>query len=254
MATPDGPVELGIAAESLGDARFVTHLADRVLAEALAGRGHDWFEDQARDGARCWRGVGAHEAFHDLHDTSEPASPLARRWRIHGDFGQGRLPPDTQLFQRTLLRFQFDATPPVAAVVIGRDSDHTRDLGAALAAALELPLGRRWSFRVVLAAAHPEIEAWLLCGFEPENAAGKRRLAKMRRELGFSPVESPERLAAGRDNARKDCKRTFGELAGDAAEQCAAAPLERLRAPCSASPFPDPPPDWGPQFKAMCRD
>lgn len=239
-ATPDGPVELGIAAESLGDARLLTDLADRVLAEALAATGQDWFVGPARDGARCWRGVGAHEAFHDLHDQSEPASPLARRFHIHGDFGTGGLPPDTAPFRRVLLRFQLDATPPVAAVVIGRDSDHKRDLGAALEAALELPLERRWLFRVVLAAAHPEIEAWLLCGFEPANAAEKKRLAAMRQTLGFSPVESPERLGAGRNGAPRNCKRTFEELTQDDRKRCASAPLERLRARgagCGLAPF-----------------
>lgn len=239
-ATPVGPVELGIAAESLGDARLLTHLADRVLAEAMAGRGQDWFEGPTRDGARRWRGVDAHTAFHDLHDKSEPASPLARRLSLHGDFGQGGLPCDTQAFRRVLLRFQFDAAPPVAAVVIGRDSDHKRDLGAALAAAMKLEFDREWSFRVVLAAAHPEVEAWLLCGFEPANAAEKKRLAKMRRELGVSPVESPERLTAGRDDAPHDCKRTFRDLTEGDAERCAAAPLERLTARgagCGLAPF-----------------
>jgi hypothetical protein len=224
--TAEGPREFGIAAESAGDALRVTHLADRVLAEILERAGRDWFEGEARDGARRWRGLAGHEPFFDLHDKTEPRG---RTFQLHGDFGRGDEPVDTGLFRRVLLRFQFETAAPIDALVLARDSDHRSDPTAALEAALRSFGDRTLDYRVVLAGASPEIEAWWLCGFEPINAEESTRLQAWRRTLGYSPVERPERLSAGRNDTKADCKRVFKELTGGDVERCLEAPLERLR-------------------------
>ena len=224
--TAEGPREFGIAAESAGDALRVARLADRVLAEALEGDGQEWFEGSTRGNARRWRGLAGHEPFFDVHDTTEPQ---VRSFRIHGTFGRGDEPIDTGLFRRVLLRFQFDAAPPIDALVLARDSDHRSKPAKALETALRSFGDTTLGYRIVLAGAIPELEAWWLCGFEPTNAEESARLQACRRELGYSPVEHPERLSSGRDDTKANCKRVFKELTGGDVERCLEAPLERMK-------------------------
>jgi hypothetical protein len=93
---------------------------------------------------------------------------------------------------------------------------------------------------ICLALPHPEIEAWLLAGFEPETDAGREALAEERRTLGFDPREQASRLNPKRtstpegEDVKKSTKRILEKLVskdGASFERCwRDAPLERLRA------------------------
>jgi hypothetical protein len=90
-----------------------------------------------------------------------------------------------------------------------------------------------------LALPHPEIEAWLLAGFEPETDAGREALAEERQALGFDPREHASRLNPKRTSTpegkevKTSTKRILDKLTsqdGAPVERCwREAPFERLR-------------------------
>lgn len=51
---------------------------------------------------------------------------------------------------------------------------------------------------ICLALPHPELEAWILNGFEPQDEQERAQLEALTAELGFDPTTSPERLKPGR--------------------------------------------------------
>lgn len=57
-----------------------------------------------------------------------------------------------------------------------------------------------WEDRAVIGVPIPEIEAWVLVGFDPQNGDETRRLAEERTRLGFDPTRNPEDLNPGRDH------------------------------------------------------
>ncbi len=69
--------------------------------------------------------------------------------------------------------------------------------------------------RVVIGAANPKREAWVLNGFEPETLAEDQSLAELRQDLVFNPCERAERLTAKKDTSKRSAKRVLGVLTKD---------------------------------------
>ncbi|MGK4002750.1 hypothetical protein WMF31_09020 [Sorangium sp. So ce1036] len=129
-----------------------------------------------------------------------------------------------------LLLFAEEDEPP-RAVVIARDLDGRpeRAEGFAQAAA---DSKRTWPFEVVVGAlAEPEVEAWLVAAWDPEDDSERQRLAALCGELHFDPCAKPERLTSKNEADRKDAKRVLAALTAtgrDAGARWADAPVERL--------------------------
>ena len=68
---------------------------------------------------------------------------------------------------------------------------------------------------VVIGAAKPKREAWVLNGFEPETTGEETLLGELQRELDFNPCEWAERLTAKRNTAKRNAKRVLKVLTGD---------------------------------------
>jgi hypothetical protein len=73
----------------------------------------------------------------------------------------------------------------------------------------------RWPFRVVLAFPHPEIEAWPIAVFEPRTKGEHARIRKQERQLGYSPVEEPERLTSTVSDGIADAKSVRDAIVAD---------------------------------------
>lgn len=88
--------------------------------------------------------------------------------------------------------------------------------------------------RIVIGCPDLEREAWVLAGFEPENAAERARLDGEHGDLGFSPCEEAHRLRDKDDRGQRSPKRVLAAFtSGEAGreERCwTDTPLERLRA------------------------
>lgn len=71
------------------------------------------------------------------------------------------------------------------------------------------------AFPVVYAGPQPEIEAWILAGYEPVGDEERRRLAEIAAGIGFSPTAEPERLTSTTPDHPRDGKRICDHLTAE---------------------------------------
>lgn len=218
--------------EAAADFQIASELVDRVLREA----GPDWVGDvldTAPDGVRSWRGIGG-GMFFVLRDLTKHADDLGVRV-LHGHF-DGRPGAADAVMGRTvfaIVRTLVNRGDAIDAALVIRDMDDQPERQTGLGHARTE--ARAWAtFRIVLGCARAKREAWVLCGFEPENDDEHARLNELRQELGFQPHEHAYRLDAKDEQAKRSAKRVLRQLTGDdrgREEQCwKETPLDTLRA------------------------
>lgn len=215
--------------EAEADFRTVTGLVDRVLSEEGPTWVREHVEARPLDDLRTWVGR-APQPFFDVHHTYKEASarkiPLPRG-RFQGEPGG----PGALLARTALLvaRHEAQRTGAVDAIVLVWDmddqgKDRRRGLGQGREAAF-LPM--------VLGCPDPEREAWVLAGFEPENAVERERLDEERRSLRFDPCVEAHRLRDKDGGAPRNAKRVLAALTDADSEREARcwmdAPLATLR-------------------------
>ncbi|MEK7867154.1 MAG: hypothetical protein AAB434_10765 [Planctomycetota bacterium] len=212
---------LGIAAESLPDACLIERLVDRLLAEKI-----DWVVLESLDDHRTWAGLGGNE-YLDVHGARELARERFGQ-AFYGHF-QGEPGAHDALMYRAVFFLFADEDQRPSAVVIARDLDGDAERDRGFVQAVK---ERPYPFAVVGALAQPEIEAWLVAAWTPENPGEKKLLAEIRRDLGFNPTLRPEKLTSKNATDKKDAKRTLKKLCGagrSGEDWWADVPLDRLR-------------------------
>ncbi len=211
-----------VAVEDRGHFAAATRLADRVLVDALP-----WC-DGILDTMRRW-GTGPDERpWHSLTKSYRAARERGLKTWGHFDGEPGL--SDAPMVRAQLLIFQADQVEgeQIDAVVLARDldDDPERALG------FQQVLTQRWPFPVLVALCRPEVEAWYVAGFEPENNDERARLARECKTLDFSPPLKPHCLTAKRKQDPKDAKAILGRLCGEdhvRKERCLDAPLNVLQ-------------------------
>jgi hypothetical protein len=178
---------------------------------------------------RSWQGVEG-VGWLDLHGAWKRARE--RGLRIYGSFEGERGEDDAQMHRAALLLFAEEDEPPKAVVIawdVDRKSERVRGFAQAVA-----DRRRTWPFEVVIGALpEPEIEAWLVAAWVPEDDSERQRLDALRRELHFDPCVQPERLTSKNEADRKDAKRVLAVLTTsgrDADARWADVLAERLEA------------------------
>ena len=209
-------LKIGLTAESAQDAAVVRGLGDAVAVEAAP-----WIDGQL-DVFREWRGIEGE--YLDLHHATRLAQ--ARGVRTFGHFQGEPGELDAQLYRNVLSLFA-DQEDPCDVVVIARNTDE--DLGR-IEGFRRAAQDRAWGFVPVQAAAHPEIEAWLLSAFLPRDDEERGRLAALRAALGFDPTVDAHRLRSGDGTAKRDATRVLAALLdGEARARLLETPLDTLR-------------------------
>jgi hypothetical protein len=218
--------------EAAADFQIASDLFDRVLRH----RGPTWVADTmeaAPEAIRSWRGDGRGRDFFLLRDLVRYVDE--RQIRVPYGHFDGRPGAADALMGRTALSIVRQIAKHddvVDAVLMIRDLDdqpaRKTGLGQARAEA------RSWAtFEIVLGCANPKREAWVLCGFEPENAEEHARLSALRTELGFPPHIQGHQLDAKDEQAKRNAKRVLRILTGDdraREQQCwKQVPLDTLR-------------------------
>lgn len=201
-------VLIGIACEDNGHFRAVSCLIDQRCIAA-----HAWLDGVLND-CRRWIGQTAEDKWLKLslaHARNvEPRKAGGRTFKRHGHIAGGPLKPEAAMWRRVLDHFNaLDPRPEV--VVLARDSDG-RDQRAGI---IQVRDGIRWPFPVVMAVAHPEVEAWYVSGFEPESPAEHARLDCLTRDLSFNPTIQSHRLTSQPKNSPRDAKRVLAKLCGE---------------------------------------
>jgi hypothetical protein len=199
-----------LAAEDAPHHAAVTRLTDRVLEEAI-----EWFSPETRDELRQWRDATPLRPYWKVTSAVKEAHKLGLPLRGH--FGDRPAELESVMYRAQLLVWQHIHVhgQRIDVAFIARDTDHKpRKRGAEQALA-----SGRWPFRVVLAFPHPEIEVWAIATFQPTDQAARDRVAKLTLDLGYSPVEHPERLTSTVSGGLKDAKKIRDELFEGRADQ-----------------------------------
>lgn len=150
----------------------------------------------------------------------------------HGHFGGKPGQPDSAAGANALrlLRHWTSQGRELDAIVLQRDADKQPQRREGLQQArAEVPL----NVKVIIGVAHPKLEAWAICAFDPYDVDGHDRLRAARKELGFDPRERSHELDASEPRAKRNAKRVLEQLVGPASEAfdalCATASLDTLR-------------------------
>jgi hypothetical protein len=209
------PLRLLVAGEDRAHRQVSELLIDRRLVEKI-----DWVDVDVVGHVREWLGDGGRDwlpiknAYRRARDAKLP---------VWGHF-QG-LPQRSEAPQwRAVLLLAANRQVRPHAVILARDVDGHIQRVAGMKQAVE----SGWPFAVIIMAAQPEIEAWIVAGFQPANDAEQEAHERLRREVSFDPVLSPHRL--GSKGGPRDAKRVTEALGIDAArkEECLSAPFELL--------------------------
>lgn len=200
LADRDTAFRFGIAAESGADARIVARMVDLVLEREV-----DWFGDQ-RSTLRRWCGLHEGTDYLDSHGYNEELHKA--NIRLQGRFGGGL---EERQLRGLMILFERSEKQP-HALVICRDTDGRPERRTAAERAMA---DARCPFPVTVAMAHPELEAWLIAGFEPETDAERDTHRQLRTSLGFDPLAKSHELSATSDVSKRDCKRVLAALVAD---------------------------------------
>ncbi len=194
-------IRIAFAAEAEGDVEIVATLLDRLLLETA-----DWIEPELLDVYRCRTNIGDGNSWLRLHSVPELAR-ARKLGRIYGHFDGKPGAEDALLTRKTLLLFAF-CDPVPSLVVFVRDLDGVEDRRRGFKQACE---ERSWPFEVQGALAEPELEAWLVASWDPEDEVEETTLDGLRRQLGFDPTRHPQQLVNSPESPR-DAKRVLGQL------------------------------------------
>lgn len=151
--------------------------------------------------------------------------------RLRGHIHGKSLKPEANLWRRVLILFAQEQPRPDALIVV-RDTDGRLDRTEGLEQALKLTQELNPSWPVLVATPHQDAEAWFVAGFVASPGAEAQRLAKLKKELSFSPPDEPHRLTAHPNSAATDAKRVLRVLAFDESESRPPSP-EELSALCN---------------------
>lgn len=201
-------MEFIVIVEGPEDARTACQLADRVIAE----EGPHWLDPHTRDAMRIWTGLpSGTDDFTRWREVKELAQSRGVRnigFPKSGQPGGANLAQARKAIQLHALMRGDDNAP---ALLLVRDTDADRDSRRDFEEARRQPETPGW-LTVVVGVAAPKREAWVLHGFDPEDADEEERLETLQEELGRDPRTESHALNASATGAQNNAKRVLGEL------------------------------------------
>ncbi len=220
-------MDIVVIVEGPEDARTACDLADQVIVED----GPHWLTPHTRDSMRTWTGLQPDTDFTQWVEIKELAQDRGVRnlgFPKSGESGGADL---AQARKAIILHALTRAEDDAPALLLIRDTDAERQSRQDLGQARRQPETPDW-LTVVIGVAHPKREAWVLNGFDPENADEETRLDDLKQEIGCDPRTEAHTLTASSTGAPKNAKRVLDELVNsDQREQRCwmNADLSRLR-------------------------
>ena len=211
----NSPLEFIVVAEARADAQIACELADRVCVEDEESP--DWLEEDLLKYLRAWAGIEEGTDFMKWASLKQLArargiGPIGhRKTGGPGSIGFAQARKAIILAQRLM------SDRPIRAVLLIRDLDTQTERRVGMeevrAEVNEDVL------KVVIGAANPKREAWVLNGFEPETEEETALFVALHANLNFDPCEQAERLKAKTRTARRSAKRVLKMLTGDSYER-----------------------------------
>lgn len=184
-----------VVCEAGPDQRTLAAWTERVLVDQV-----DWLEASTLDALVSWRGLDSAVSFLSWKSVAQVARErgIVRHGQFLGSPGQG----EERRARLALRLFKAQDVRP-DAVLLMRDTDTDSDRRPGLEAARA---EGAWEFPVVLAVPDPKRECWILAGFEPRDGKEEKRLAEVRRTLGFDPRLAAEKLDAEGKKGKRNAK------------------------------------------------
>lgn len=217
-------------AEDQLSAHAAAELADRVFLETEVRRQASWIEASHLPNLRTWSGILETTAFGPSEAPHGSYTPVKKIKRLYLEHRKAlRLPrmlkkPQPGASQEyvqarrawILARRLADRDAELAAVVFVRDIDQEaqriRDVEQTLNDVDErLPLA--------LALPQPEVEAWVLNGYEPQDDGERQALETQCGLAGFDVCAQAERFPKSKPGATLDIKNVVAELTADEYER-----------------------------------
>jgi hypothetical protein len=206
-------VVVGIACEDDGHFSAIIRLVDHELVMA-----HSWL-DGIVENCRSWRGVRQGELWYKYDpkdaDDVRPIEVGGKRISPQGHIAGEPLKPEAGMWRRVLLHF-CHVEPRPNLVILVRDLDGYPERWGGLT---QVRNGLTWPFAIVVAAPQPEIEAWRVAGFVPNDVRERRELDALKRDLSFDPTTESHRLTSHPNDVATDAKRVLERLCGNDRER-----------------------------------
>jgi hypothetical protein len=210
-----------VVCEHESDAVIASGLADRLALEP-AECVPVWVRENL-DTYRRWSGDGDDPEGRRLRWTGvkERARTLGIAPHGYGVRTAGLAGVESAELRKTIAVVTHMGTQRPAGLLLVRDTDadekRRREYRASVAAQNAAFSASASPLRMVLALPHPEMEAWLLAGFDPVNQDERSRLDTLRRRLGKDPCErghelNPGRTATGAGPVKNSTKNALDEL------------------------------------------
>lgn len=214
-----------VVCEAPADCRISADLADRVIGNSLAvdpSTVRRWYESEPGRSYIRWI------------DLDKVAEARGLRLRPRSRFGGQPGAADAAAADKALLLAMFIAkNEGLVGVLLIRDSDGYDERRIGLNQARTTDPGMQWPFSVTIGLAHPKREAWVLAGFEAQDAAEHKRLGELKQAIGSDPCVCSHELTARTKGSKRDIKRILDYLTdGDTTREPPCwqdTPLDRLK-------------------------
>lgn len=191
-------IEFIVIVESGADARTATKLAERVLQEKL-----DWLDDDILQHCFQWTGLEEGKEFscwRDILKIIEDAKSKIKykpsRFLGHDSKGDP-LKADGAASMKILNLVRFlQKTRDIKAVIFIRDLDNQPERKEGIEQARLEHINKTSKLEIIIDAANPKREAWVLNGFIPSNQQEEQMLEEIKNKLSFDPCIESHRLRA----------------------------------------------------------
>ena len=191
-------IEFIVIVESGADSRTATKLAERVLKEKF-----DWLDDDILKHCFQWTGLESGTEFSCwrdiikiIDDAKSQIKYKPARFLGHNSKGE-RLKADgvASIKILNLVRF-LQRIRQIKAVIFIRDLDNQPERKEELKQARSEHINKTPTLEIIIGAADPKREAWVLNGFIPSNQQEEQILEEIKNKLSFDPCIESHRLRA----------------------------------------------------------
>ena len=191
-------IEFIVIVESGADARTATKLAERVLQEKF-----NWLDDDSLQYHFQWTGLEEgtqHSCWRDIRKIIDDAKKQLKynepRYLGH-DSNNVPLKADGARAIKALNLVRFlQKTRQIKAVIFIRDLDNQPERKEGLKQARSEHINKTPKLEIIIGAADPKREAWVLNGFIPSNQQEEQILEEIKNKLSFDPCIESHRLRA----------------------------------------------------------
>jgi hypothetical protein len=192
--------------EAAGDFEIATGLADRVISDShfwlidCLDMHRDWLSQSPTRFDFTWKNMRSMAEALEVPDSFGPVDGLPRE--IFADRALRAI--------RVVLKAFEDERPD--AIVLVHDQEDVPERRAGMDQARQAELQRNPGMKIVVGLPMFEQEAWILCGFVPEDDQEHETLRALHQELGRHPCERSHELTAGSDNNAKNSPKRVLEV------------------------------------------